>query len=270
MQITKFFWKNFSPFMRVRNEEQDLPLFDTHLSMKLGEKKCIGYRVRGRYIECPENRTVERTHCESCKIQDDFFLCMKCNGDECINQKQRASCSHNNYFIYLTAFSSKLKVGLSFEHRIIPRWIEQGAGFGAKIAFLKDGLVARELEQKIKKYIGAVDRVRGEEKQKTLMSDPNIEISSIFSAISTLKKSNMPHLINPEIYDLRHYYKLDKISYNPSILRIKKGTELKGKVVAVKGNIIVLHTPTGLFSVNSHDMIGRNIEIKYMQKEFKN
>ena len=187
---------------------------------------------------------------------------MKCTGEECINESQRKSCQKNKYYIYLAAFSTMLKVGISYEHRIMERLIEQGADMGAKICMVQDGKLARSIEQKIRSELNICDRVTGTEKHNMLFGNPNVAAINIFNAFSKLKSNGLSkHLINPEIYNLQSIYRLSAVKFMPQIFTAEEGSCLEGNVVAAKGNIMVVKGSAGLLSVNAHRLVGCEIEL---------
>jgi hypothetical protein len=259
----KYKWYDFEPFLIINNggNFSDIRLFNKNINMKIGKKFCTGYFKDGNYVSCP-NKTelVDGHQCNECKINDDFFYCIKCDGTECINEKSREECKNKNYFVYLAAFGHVLKVGISFERRIFERLIEQGADFGAKICFVKDGKNVRVVEQQIKNRLNIVDRLGGEEKHSTMFTDPNKAVMNIFNAINELKNIGLNHyLIKPEIYDLRGYYRLENVFFDPKNLKVKDGMEIGGRVVAAKGNLIIFVSNDNFYSVNAHRLYGREI-----------
>jgi len=263
MQITKYKWQGLEPFLFINSNDgfSKIKLFDSILSMQLGKKTCTGYFKDGVYFSCPHKTIVTNEHqCNECKLNDDFFFCMKCDGSRCINEKMKKGCEAKNFFIYLAAFGPKLKVGISFERRIFERLIEQGADFGAKVCFVKDGKSARIIEQQIKHKLSIIDRLTGDEKHEIMFGDPNIAAANIFNAINKLKKMDFnQYLIKPEIYDLRKYYRLENVFLDPKNLRIKDNTEISGRVVAAKGNLIIFNAENEFYSVNAHSLYGREV-----------
>jgi hypothetical protein len=265
MQAIKYKWManngNLEPFLFTHesNKIERTSLLNTDISLSIGEKHCIGYIAKGKHIECPENRIMKGDwNCNECKLRDDFFMCIKCDGSECINAKQRGGCMENLYFVYLAAFHDILKVGISYQFRLLERLIEQGADFGAKIASIKDGKDVRVIEQKIMSDLNIVDRLRGEQKQKLLFGNPNKCIENITSSVKTLKNNSVgKHMIPIEIYDLRNYYRLENVLCEPKKINIENNTKLGGKIVAAKGNILVGKNNEGFFSFNAHELIGR-------------
>jgi hypothetical protein len=266
LQIVKYRWENWEPFFTVITEDKmnKIRLMDQDISIRTGNRRCIGFFQDGRHFPCPENKIITYgCYCNSCKARDDFFLCIKCDGNDCINPKQRDCCKENNYYVYLAAFDSVLKVGISYEHRLLERLVEQGADFGAKIAFVKDGKNVRTIEQKIKHTLGAVDRMGGDEKHTTLFANPNNSAKSIYKAILKLRNNGLTCLINPEIYDMRKYYKLQNVPVKPEKFEITSDLDIKGRIIAAKGNMMVLKQSSNFFLLNAHRLIGFDVE--YLQ-----
>ena len=264
-QIVKYKWdlaeNGPSLILKEKNGLDSIMLFEKDIAFRTGERRCIGFFCGGRHFECPDNRIVDGDYCcNECRIRDDFSMCIRCDGSFCSNEKNRRECERNNYFVYLAAFDSLLKVGISFERRLQERLVEQGADFGAKVALIRDGQRVRLLEQQIRKTLGIADRVRGKDKRSKLFGNPNVSASAIYKSIILLRKNFSEFMVPPEIYDLRKYYNLQNVLSNPEHIDIKEGTELKGRVVAAKGNIMVMQNSNGFFSVNAHDMIGREVE----------
>jgi hypothetical protein len=266
MQVIKYRWDlpTGGPFFitHENNGFGRISIIDREIKMTVGEKRCIGYFSDGRYHTCPEARIIENGwHCNECRINDDFFLCIQCDGSGCANRKQRENCIETNFYVYLAGFGEKVKVGVSNEKRLMERWVEQGADFAAKISYLQSGENARKLEQEISRSLKIADRIHGEEKQKMLFSDPNITIMTLMKTVAKLRSNGFSHrLMQPEIFDLRPYYRLDQIVFEPVAIKVKTGMELSGRVVAVKGNVFVLRRGHEFFSVDSHKLIGRDIE----------
>ena len=256
---------NLEPFLFARdgNAVTKIKLFDERIGMTIGKKYCIGYSKNGRHFDCPKARTVDNEKvCRECALSDDFFLCMKCTGEECINEDQRPSCIENKYFIYLAAFNSMLKVGISYQFRIMERLIEQGADMGAKIGLVKDGKTAREIEQKIGRELNIIDRMSGIDKQKMLFGNINVAAMNIFNAYNKLKSNGLSsYLINPEIYNLQGIYRLSEVKQMPSPFDLREGARIEGDILAAKGNIVVIKNGSGLFSVNASKLLGCGIEL---------
>ncbi|MBI2579881.1 MAG: DUF2797 domain-containing protein [Candidatus Aenigmarchaeota archaeon] len=264
MQIMKYSWREgesgYEPFF-IMSDGSKMKLFGAALSIRVGGKICTGYTENGKRHEC--NSRIEYGYmCNECRMKDDFFNCIQCTGTECINPRQRDSCKENNYFIYLASFDSILKVGISFERRLIERLVEQGADFGAKIARVRDGKDVRRVEQDIRRHLGIADRVASKDKARNLFCNPNTCIERITLSIGKLRNSGFnKYLMPPEIYDMRNYYRLERIISEPSMMEAEEGAVIEGSVAAAKGGILIFRNATGLHSVNAHRLIGRQVII---------
>lgn len=262
VQVIKYKWEKFEPFLVVNPGLEKIRLFNSEIHATLGERRCTGFFLGSRHVECSEKRKLEfGSQCNSCILKDKFSLCIRCTGDKCINEKRRDDCTKEKYVIYLAAFNSILKVGISLEVRLLERLVEQGADFGAIVGRVTDGLTVRRIEQEISATLGITDRVRGDQKKRMLFCNPNIAMTNINQAIEKLKDKFSQYVIQPQIFDLRKYYRLHNVFFDPQELSILEDTKLKGSIVAAKGNILVIEN--GGFSVfNAHEMLGREIEIQ--------
>ena len=155
-----------------------------------------------------------------------------------------------------------LKVGISLDRRIMERLIEQGADLGAKIANVQDGLIVRQLEQKITNYLCITDRIRGKQKQQMIFGSPNKASENINNAVVQLRAIGILGLQHPEIYDLRKHYKLENVPYHPRAAGVIENETIEGTCVAAKGNIMIFCNKNEFFSINSHELIGREIEFE--------
>ena len=260
MQVIRYSWKDWNPVFLTSGGDA-VRLFDESLCFVAGKRKCTGYARGGRRVDCPEAAETAESKCGNCMARDGFFMCIKCSGEECLNPGRREECKTERYFIYLSAFDSLLKVGISQSYRLKERLVEQGADFGAKIAEVLDGKAVRLIENGISEWLGITDRVTGPEKHKRIFGDPNASVKSLLSAIGRLQKSGFNrYLVRPEIYDLREYYRLDRVMITPSALKVEDGTEIHGIVAAAKGNIIILENGGRFLSFNAHEMVGRSME----------
>ncbi len=261
MQIIKYKWENWRPHFILRDEDalEKLALLGSDVSFHIGKKLCTGFVRDGKHSPCKNRRETEDM-CNECKLEDEYFFCIRCDGSECINRKKRDECKKNYYYIYLAAFGPLLKVGVSHEFRLLERLVEQGADFGAKIARVQDGKLVRAMEQEIKKEIKIADRITGEQKFSTLFGNPNVAVANIYRAISLLKTNGFAkHLSGPEVYDLREYYNLQNVMSQPQEMAVQEGLDIAGRVVSAKGNLIILQKEKMFFSVNAHRLVGREI-----------
>ena len=76
-----------------------------------------------------------------------------------------------------------------------------------------------------------------------------------------IKLRNLIPINNLEIYDLRNYYRLSNVVSEPENIKISNNMEIKGKVLAAKGNIVIFEDKDKLFSFNAHEILGMEIEL---------
>ena len=262
MQVIGYKWKNnetWKPSLITNNNGIKFhDLFDSNISLRIGDKFCVGYFSNGSRKECPtKEKIIKGNMCESCREKDPYSKCIECNGI-CINKKNRDNCKDSTFYLYFTTFGSLLKVGISQEHRFFERMIEQGAELGIKFSRIKDGLEARILEQKIKKLLYCEDRVYGTTKERNIFGNPNEVILKIKDALRNLRENNY-NMISTEIYDFRKYYRLNRVKKDPLNINIDKDTVIEGNVVAAKGNIIILKNQDNFYTVNIHRLISREV-----------
>lgn len=260
-QVFRIHWQKFTPTIEIRTNDVVVtkPLFDQKIDWKLGKKYCVGYWKNG-YRPCPNNAEISYgSKCKVCKQLDEYFNCMKCNGSKCLNKKKRKACMQDEFYIYLASFDSLLKVGISRPYRLKLRLVEQGADFAAKLTSVEDGMKARRTEQKIVSTLGITDRVNGQQKFNSLFADPNTSLKNLLDGVERLKKAEM--LKNDaEIFDLRKFYRLEKLSSIPTFVTGLKNKELSGHVKALKGNLMIIDAENNLLAVNTHELIGRKIK----------
>ena len=256
MHILGYSWRGGSPSIKAFEDGkvEFIQLMGMEMKWKIGKRKCIGY-WNGKYVPCPTGETVRGTRCESCQKMDRFFYCIKCDGSKCLNPARRDECASEEYVIYITVFGKILKVGISQEFRKATRWLEQGADFAAEVRYVKDGMLARRMESAISRRLGIADRVRGNEKLAQLMADPNESLSRLRSAIDILNGFGKPVVI----HDLRDRYGMENVRGMPEPVHPAEGREIEGKVIAVKGNMMLYESPDGLKCMNLHRLAGREV-----------
>lgn len=259
MIITNFRWKNFEPQIILEEQEKEsiLPLMNQHVNITIGKRFCVGYTKNGKHHKCPESsEIISDKRCSLCKSLDEFSPCLQCSGF-CTNINGRKKCMEDNFCIYLATFGPLLKVGISRDFRIKQRLVEQGADFGAILSRIKDGRIARIYEQRIKRCLGIVDRLRGYEKHPHIFSDPKVCVRNINSATDKLKKSTFSEIFQePEIFDMREYYNL--VNEKSDFLKLENNLKLNGRIVCVKGSIALLENG-GFHCIDCHGLIGREI-----------
>lgn len=254
--LTSFFWtldKKATPWIKIVRDnglEKYYPLKrNTEIRViKDFGKKCTGYYKNGKKYECPSNEIIKYgTQCKKCRQEHDYLNCAKCNGSKCTaSTKLRETCFKKTHFLYLTIIGDKIKVGVTRAGRYLKRWIEQGSDYSCIISS-GTGMEVRRKESILSKEI--TDRLKTTQKIKLFMKDNK----DLFQEFLQHKKLNVP------IINVRKYYEgLDKIPKKPCIY----DGLLNGRIVCVKGKIIVFEKKEEYYYYNMNDLIAHEVEIE--------
>ncbi|MBD3189210.1 MAG: DUF2797 domain-containing protein [Candidatus Heimdallarchaeota archaeon] len=236
-------------------------------------KFCVGYNNHfGERVPCPDSAMVRSYgfRCQRCSFHE-FFLCRAiCNGDVCQPSSEAAKkhCWQTTTGVYLTSVAGILKVGTSTNP--LRRWLEQGSDAGVVIAE-GVGLIPRALEYEIGQLPAFRLAVRMNQKLKhlgvkesreELLSRLENAIDEIFS-LGINSEILFPLDTIPPITFLDEYYgAIPKMNTQPIIKKIgKKGLELSGTIVGIKGMILVIKTGQTYQATNLSRLIGRYIEL---------
>ncbi len=214
-------------------------------------KYCTGYFKDNKHYPCPNNAEIKYgTKCQECALKDDFLTCAKCNGSVCNAKEEiRNNCLNSTYFLYITLIGSILKVGITKSNRYLRRWIEQGSDYSALIGS-GNGLEMRRKEHEMSKII--VDRINTRKKIDMLFEDKK-EILEKF-----LKENGL----NAKIVDVRHYYEgLNLVPKDVAEAKI-----LNGRIVAIKGKLIVFENSGKYYIYNTNNLIGKVVDLE-LEKE---
>ena len=251
----------------------------SHLSFKVLEGRfCIGFtRLSGEANEegssdawrelspCPYGAEVERgTRCRRCAMSDVTRACLRCTGVDCLaHPALRRVCEGSVAYVYLASFGAgRIKAGVSRGSRIMKRWIEQGADVARRV-LVGNGREVRRYERQIQDELGALRRVKAEQKMDIRRSDANLERSlRLLNAFEERVRGRFPeaHHFHEESRILLPQYRLPELDKRPLELRIRKGLEVSGEVLGVKGPILLIEMRDLPFTLNLNGLIGRRIE----------
>ncbi|MBN1923651.1 MAG: DUF2797 domain-containing protein [Nanoarchaeota archaeon] len=256
VHITGFFYKldkKATPFLKIvkeDNTEHYLPLNRNKTIQVLKDfgKKCTGYYKNGEFHACPSNEEISYgKQCNKCRKMDDFNTCAKCTGQQCnASAEIMKNCLNKTHFMYLTIIGEKIKVGVTKAGRYLKRWVEQGSDYSCIISS-GNGLDIRRKEHLLAKEIS--DRISNKEKVQNFMKDD----LSYFEEFLKEKKLDVP------IINVRRYYEgLDSIPSEPTI-----STNLNGRIVCVKGKIIVYENNEKYYYYDLNNLISNLVEINY-------
>ena len=230
-------------------------------------RRCIGYYENDQWAPCPNHAVLRKNQirCRTCSTLNEYSPCIQCRGKTCFaNEKRRKKCMETRYAVYLALFGDDIiKVGVSTLSRLLLRWVEQGADYGAMIAEIEGGLNAREIERMVAKRAEISDAIHGTRKQAIMTSrlaekDAEVKILGVMddSGIHNLEQS-------PEIVDLSPYYGFEAPPSDP--LRWPENNEtihnstLDGKILGVKGSNILVKRESILFVADLRRLLGYDL-----------
>lgn len=205
---------------------------------------CVGYRNSPNHFHsCPFNNKIKKgNQCDYCSKQDTIIPCAKCKGEYCYNPKYKKKCDQTNHIVYLASFNEVIKVGTALSSRYLKRLIEQGADYGTIIAETPNGIMARNIESKICTLDKITDRINYNTKLRNLFSkkessrdlmDCFKNIKFVFSEYDTYFKNKL------DVIEIQNTIK-NTCVFGPVPIEIKKGLKIDGKVLGVKGSILLL------------------------------
>ncbi|TFG07111.1 DUF2797 domain-containing protein [Candidatus Thorarchaeota archaeon] len=242
----------------------------------VGPRRCIGYRDgKGRLQKCPERSFVKRgqKRCGPCSAMDLYDECVFCDGSICrASPERRDHCRNTNYSVYAVVFGDgTLKVGVSVRNRLLTRWLEQGADFGAVLAEIQDGKIARRIEHRLSQDKNAAKAVRFGRKVDALTTTMDlaeaerrvqaIHDNAVLSGIIGVSGSEQRDL---GVESLDPYYGLPKIESVPGIWpegRVKlQGQQVLGEVIGMKGPLLVVETGRIVTAINLKKLVGYTLD----------
>ncbi len=233
-----------------------------------GPRRCIGFiDSNGEYTYCPDRALVTQGHqCAPCSAMDFFNPCMRCTGDTCFATPKRWNiCRQTEYVVYLVTFGdSVLKVGVSTKGRVLTRWVEQGADFGAVVANVTGGKMARRIEHKLSMLDGVTKQVRNNLKAELLFQQTDRKTAENLMQRFVARAGASYHLSMDKIISLSQYYELANIQNAPhALLRLGKNTttlQVVGEIMGMKGNLLITRAGGSYLIVDLANIVGNRIE----------
>ncbi len=216
----------------------------TMLNYELVKTKCIGPDYS---TPCPYD-SPDAPQCKKC-APIGVYPCVACNGSGCLLPKKRLECSKTDYVLYLAGFGDLLKVGVSQKSRLLQRWLEQGAQYACVIKEVRDGLLARRLENIVGKQAGVRMMVRQERKR---LNDANKE--AFESGVKRVVNKFSWLIRNPRIHDFTPFY--PELPQKKPVLK-----DLIGESGGVRGHLLLL----GEDVINLKKLVGWEIREKQIK-----
>lgn len=175
------------------------------------------------------------------------------------------SCQMATAYVYIASFGSdQVKVGAAHNTRIPLRWIEQGANM-AKRVVVGNGMEVRRFEKAIHEAVDVLPNLRTDRKVDTLWKTGHIEAED--NAIAKTEKEirarfpDFPFFQEPT-YDLTETYNLPILDRRPVEVKVKNNLRVSGRVLGVKGSLLLLALGDVPHFLNLDVLIGRKIEMK--------
>ena len=244
---------------------------DLSLEIK-SDVSCAGYWENDQWNSCPQNET-GKSKCQICRAREGSFIFTAFDGfDQSNFTSQDLPKIQGEHMVYLALFDKDLiKVGVSQKSRGPLRQLEQGSHCTLYIAQTPDGVAARQIETLFRKS-GMADKIKPSQKKDFLCPEVSeSEGESILRNLFQSKKSVLSeydHLQNfllpdPEFKSWKEIYGLENVENSSKSfhsVELSKDEWASGKIVAIKGQFIVLETPDELVSFCVKDLYGREVE----------
>lgn len=250
-----------------------------HLSFKVSKGRyCVGYTTLSsradeggsrdywkEFNPCPHGAEVKRgIRCRTCSTRDVTRACLMCDGREChADPAIRRICEGSVAYVYLASFGEgMIKAGVSQGSRIPKRWIEQGADV-AKRVLVGNGREVRRFESRTQNELDVLRRVKAEEKIDVLRSERDLEESiRLLNIYEGKVHEHFPEAqhFHEEPRITYPYYRLNQLDKRPLELKIRGGGEVSGRVLGVKGPILLLEAMGLPRAINLRRLVGRRID----------
>ncbi len=211
---------------------ESLPL-SGDVSLRLGTRSCIGRWEGETYFPCD---SPEWPTCASCR---EFNPCAVCSG-ACLKDEKTCLEGHA---VYVALFRPNIfKIGVAKASRLHDRLQEQGADVAAVIEYAPDGELARRKERELQQHYSIKGNVRYSQKQQI---DTEIDWDAWHVWKSRLDAHDEVTL---------HYF--DK---EPWMRPLQVRDELLGRIIGLKGRLVILEKDATLYSFDLNDALGAEV-----------
>jgi hypothetical protein len=205
------------------------------------------------------------TQCYKCSTTDYFSCRMTCQGDFCNPSSPIAKqyCEKSETKLYLTYVGDQYKIGVSLNPK--RRWLEQGSDLATVVAELP-GLEARAVEQIGSQELGLKLQVRGTSKLQNLnkihLEDARKQLLGYRSKIKPFVTKMLQKVdgsyISDDIHELTPIYGWFDQKTPINIVDPIGDIEFGGKILAIKGSIIVVQQGDYQYALDCKAIISRS------------
>ncbi|MGZ4903105.1 MAG: DUF2797 domain-containing protein [Halobacteriota archaeon] len=203
------------------------------MSFRLGTKSCIGRWEGEAYFPCD---SPEWPTCAGCR---EFNPCAVCSG-VCLKGEKTCLEPHA---VYLAMFRPNIvKIGVAKASRFRDRLTEQGADIAAVVEYVPDGELARRKERELQRRYGIKGNVRYSQKQQI---DTELDWDAWHHWKARLDACDEVRL---------HYF-----DEQPWMRPLRVKDVLAGRVIGLKGRLIVSEKDATLYSLDLNDALGAEV-----------
>ena len=285
--IIGYRWAEYGPILppdlalslTVEGEFQKYPLpLGSNINLEFTEQRsCIGFYdpiSPHDWKPCP----VRRQNIKKCKrcVYEGGFPCFQehlCSNDKprCGNFKVYENFCLRPYHVYLVLIGNLSKIGITHFYRVKTRFIEQGADSASIILLEENRMDAAKVEHEILtrfKAFGLREHVPETWWSKNLVPfirGPNkVDIDNFEKLTEDIrdwlvrKKYKVPRIekfTQNDFYYPNETVNFEKVRYASSPVNIK------GRIVFLKGPIVVCRLNADLIAYNLNDLMGRFFEV---------
>lgn len=215
---------------------------------------------------CPSKAKLEKGYrCTSCYQSELVHACLICDGTKCSADPQtRSHCENATAYVYLASFGlDRIKVGVAHKTRIPRRWIDQGANTAKRI-IVGNGMEVRRYEKTIHDNLSLLAGLRTDKKVDSLWKKPNAdELRALSKAEEEIRMRfpDFPFYSEPP-RDLSRIYNLPPLDRRPIGLEVRRNLHISGRILGVKGSLLLMNIGNLPYFLNLKHLIGRRIEFK--------
>ncbi len=250
------------------------PINDSNqITIELTDKKrCIGHRInKEEYYFCSNSiEDPKSKRCYHCEMEDFQRCFLFCNGTKpfgnCSNKAAYEFCRDNTCYVYLALVANQVKVGVSFNP--LNRWLNQGADLASDVFQAKNGFEARVIEKNISSEFSITQSIRVKEKIRFLDQDYQNKKSLYEKLLGEVKLyiRNQAYkgsrIIEDKVYGLSNYYgEIPNLKIRPIFNNIRKSKMITGKIMGMKGSLLVTKNNKSVYVTNIKDIFGYVIRL---------
>lgn len=204
------------------------------------ERVCTGrFDGPNSLVGCPESRSIESgSQCEECQ-RADFYWPLRAEYHGLRNRNEHFGQPH---VVYIAAFGSIQKVGITHYERFPTRVVEQGADAAAIVCSASNADEALHIESEIAQQTSITDQVTKEEKIKVVRED--VTEGLISRARNEIERTLDIDVATSQEHDLTRYYPgIDSIDQRCSLFTKER---INAEITCLKGQILYLSSGQAL------------------------